>query len=84
MKLEPYLIRWQDSCSTPRWRTMEEYKEIVEYLPEITTVGFLFHTTDNTVTLIQSIDDKESDGEQLAMESITIPLGCILEIRKLK
>ena len=75
MKLKCYEVVWADSCTRDGWDCVESYLDMVP--AEVTSIGWLLSKTRQSVTLVQNFSPNG-----LVSSSITIPRGCIKEMRR--
>lgn len=70
------LIDWNDTGVVHGWQCHEDIEDNIAHCQ---TIGFCLKDDENGITLALSISD-----QGLVMEKITIPKGCILDIKELR
>lgn len=71
-------VTWVDSCTSGRWKPIEEYTRDSK-LVECRSVGYLLQKTNRIVQIIQSLDEYGKGSDE-----VIIPRSTVKRIRRLR
>jgi hypothetical protein len=73
-------VIWEDSCSDSGWQTTDQIDRGPYYA---TTRGSLIHRDEKRVIVALTVTSEETKQDHCS-DRITIPMGCVKRIRRLK